>query len=107
VNLKSSVLCGGLHPKLVEAMCKVSVVYSQMGINGVRACITSVLDSRHSSKSLHYKGRAFDVRTWIDGSGTQMSVDEKNALARVIRDELGDDFDVVVEATHLHIEYDV
>lgn len=106
MRLKEGVLCAGLHPKIVEAMCKVSALYAVSKITGVRACITSVMDSRHSGQSLHYKGRAFDVRTWRDSQGNQMLPNEKEALADRIRDVLGEGYDVVVESTHIHIEYD-
>jgi len=106
MNIKHNVQCAGLHPDLVEAMMKVAVLYDNLGIKGVRACVTSVMDGRHSSNSLHYQGKAFDVRTWADTRGNQMSVNEKEAIANKVRDILGGDFDVVVESTHIHIELD-
>jgi hypothetical protein len=67
--------------------------------------VTSVCDGRHKKGSLHYKGLAFDVRTWANGEGEQLGVDDKEIMAKDYREVLGPDFDVVVESTHIHIEY--
>jgi len=66
--------------------------------------ITSANDSTHSTLSLHYKGMALDFRTH-DYPGN------KQALLTKIKTNLGQDFDVVLEALgepneHLHLELD-
>lgn len=63
-------------------------------------------DGVHKNSSLHYpenspsgKGRAIDVRDFDESAGDiQKSHD---ALEHV----LGSDYDVVIESTHIHIEY--
>lgn len=66
---------------------------------GAELWITSVCDGKHRKDSLHYKGLAFDVRTWgIKGRELQVVAALKKAL--------GPDYDVVLEATHIHIEFD-
>lgn len=62
--------------------------------------ITSVLDGKHKEDSKHYDGDAFDMRTFI------YTVKEINALAPALREALGPDYDVVLEADHIHIEFD-
>lgn len=62
--------------------------------------ITSAKDGKHSANSLHYEGKAVDIRTWDMKPGTIKST------ARVIADRLGGKYDVVVENNHIHIEYD-
>ena len=66
---------------------------------GSELVLTSVNDGKHMDDSLHYKGCAFDVRTWhISGREMQVITDLKR--------ELGPDYDVVLEKDHLHIERD-
>lgn len=62
--------------------------------------VTSILDGVHSSKSLHYKGLAFDLRTHIY---TQYEISK---LMGNLRYMLGANYDVVLEKDHIHIEYD-
>lgn len=71
---------------------------------GSEAIITSGADGKHSARSKHYPENnlsgmveALDFRTW--------GIDPESAALR-IRNRLGRDYDVVVEATHLHVEYD-
>ena len=67
-----------------------------------RACgefvITSTYEGSHSPWSLHYANDAIDIRmtSW---NGTPISTE-------ILRAELGKDYDVVQESTHIHIEYD-
>jgi hypothetical protein len=62
--------------------------------------ITSLTDGTHGPKSLHYKGRAFDLRTKdLKPNATP------HGMAMKLRAALGGSYDVVVESDHLHIEY--
>ena len=92
--------------KCIEGMMKAAIVYREVGISDDRAVITSVCDGRHRQGSKHYTGDAFDLRTWSDNKGTQMTDHFKEYLAKNLRAELGTDYDVVVESTHIHVEYD-
>jgi len=65
-----------------------------------RCVVTSAFDGQHKPGSLHYVGRALDFRIW------DVPSEERADLAAHIRDRLGPDFDVVLEANHIHIEYD-
>lgn len=62
--------------------------------------VTSILDGVHSSKSLHYKGLAFDMRTHIYSQSVVKSIMEELEYL------LGKNYDVVLEKDHIHIEYD-
>lgn len=65
--------------------------------------ITSANDSRHGDDSLHYKNRAFDLRIYNITGLVQFEAElwaERLALA------LGEDYDVVKEKDHIHIEWD-
>lgn len=59
--------------------------------------ITSGNDGKHSKDSLHYKDRAIDIRIF------DMKYPNRNWL--MIRKQLGKDYDVILEKTHIHIEY--
>jgi len=67
--------------------------------------ITSANDGRHKRSSAHYRGMAVDLRTF-DKDGEQLPPDERSRLADLISDLLGEDFDVVPESDHIHVEYD-
>lgn len=82
--------------------------------------VTSANDSTHGGHSLHYVGRAFDIRytgqriggvvnptTWAPEQNQQ---EYQGAVAKVwagrMRQQLGKRFDVVVEGNHIHVEWD-
>ena len=67
--------------------------------HGDEAVITSGIDGKHSIGSLHYAGAAWDFRT------REMSPDKQLKLRDEIKSRLGDDFDVVLERDHLHVEW--
>lgn len=79
---------------------------------GYTCTVTSAHDGKHSNNSKHYAARgerggvrpqladAFDLRT------RQIPGDVLSAMATELAGSLGDDFDVVIEPTHLHVEYD-
>jgi hypothetical protein len=63
--------------------------------------ITSTYEGNHSKGSLHYSNDAYDFNT-ID---IDMHKIDQMVLDG-IRIQLGQDFDIVDEANHIHIEYD-
>ena len=58
--------------------------------------ITSTYEGNHSEGSLHYANLAVDIRREKYGS----------IMRDELRDKLGIDYDVCLEASHIHIEYD-
>jgi len=64
---------------------------------GEEIVITSTYEGTHGAGSLHYANQAFDMR--------QPEHDPVTAIHE-LKDCLGDDFDVVGETDHIHIEYD-
>lgn len=92
----SSVRLSGIRPEIIFAIMVVEYVYLSYGEELV---ITSAVDGRHSSSSLHYSGCAFDARTsYFTGAIAKNVVDD-------IRSRLGFDYDVVLESDHLHVEF--
>jgi hypothetical protein len=87
----------GLTVPALFAMIVAKGVYNSVGASCEISCGSNGV---HSAASLHYTGNAFDCRTKHLPRGTSI-----NDLAKVIREALGPDFDVVVEPTHIHIEF--
>ena len=86
--VKDGVNLEHLHRELVEAL---PLIIDCFGREGLRCTITS----------------GGDVRTWQDAtSGRQLSDGRKRKLARAIQRAVGTSFDVVVEKTHIHLEFD-
>ena len=109
IKFKEGVDVTGIKKETITAMVIVAdCYYRYFGLSfGRDLVVTSVTDGKHKENSLHYQGLAFDIRTWTtDTSGIQMHKPTKLSLANSIADALGDDYDVVVEKTHIHIEYD-
>lgn len=70
------------------------------GIIGEDATVTYTTNGRHKSSSLHYQGHAVDLRT------RDMTPDQRRDALNRLREVLGEDFDVVDEGDHIHVEYD-
>ncbi len=77
-----------------------SIIFSQYSTLGFDCIITCGVNGEHSRGSEHYKGDALDYRT------RHMPDDLKQRVAQMVKEALGQDFDVVLEPTHLHVEYD-
>lgn len=91
-----SVSLGGLQPQMVIALMVAALSFLEIGKELV---ITSGSDGEHSHKSLHYSGNAVDLRI------RHLTAKEAEAIAQTIQERLNKHFDVVLEPTHLHIEY--
>lgn len=84
----------GLSNEILLAIIIIKDIYN---IFDLYPTITSITDGKHGITSLHYKGKALDIR-----------LPEKNiaAVFNKIAEILGPDYDVVLESTHIHIEFD-
>ena len=73
--------------------------------------MTSGKDGSHMTGSLHYAGRACDIRLLTHPYYTTELIPNaawvyNESLAEELQKKLGGDFDVVLERTHIHIELD-
>ena len=96
MKIKPGVSIAGVQPELVVGMMVINSVYEKWNIEYV---LTSVKDGKHKKKSLHYVGYAQDSRT------RDFVEDDLSDVAADLRDSLGDEFDVVLEGDHFHIEF--
>ena len=104
MKVKDGVIFINPRPSILHAMEVVDIYWRH--VLKRQAVITAGRDGVHSEGSLHYgtlediREAAFDVRTRdLDGA--------QKAKARLdLKRLLGETFDVVLEDTHLHIEYD-
>lgn len=97
MQLKNSVKLQGISNELLLGLIIINDIFKSFEIDLV---ITSLVDSKHSPKSLHYSGNAVDIRT----SNIPKDID-RNYLIKLIQQSLGPHFDVIDEQTHIHIEY--
>lgn len=67
---------------------------------GLRLVVTSGLEGAHSPASLHYYGRAVDFRT------NDLTIEQAERFTEFVKKAVGDNYDVILEKTHLHVEYD-
>jgi hypothetical protein len=95
-KLKPGVRLTGIRPEILVALMAAEHAYNRAGHELV---VTSCVDSKHSRGSLHYSGAAVDLRT------RDVPSDAMQGIVAEIRDSLGPDFDVTLEADHLHVEY--
>jgi len=96
VSIKPGVRVLGLRPEILLAIVIADGVYTAAGADLV---ITSAVEGRHSQSSLHYSGCAFDART------REMDSAKVAEIVAALKARLGGDYDVVVEGTHLHVEF--
>jgi len=77
-------------------------------LTGQEVTCTSTTEGTHSVlRSMHYTGaygaghgRAFDVRIWAFKDGPRLP-----EFVRRLKEELGDDYYVLLEKTHIHIHW--
>lgn len=91
-----SVLPHDLHPRLVEALFIADQLHRES--TGKELVITSLNDGKHKEGSLHYTGRAADLRIW--------HLPRPDSFTSKLAGKVGPDFDVILEDDHIHMEYD-
>ncbi len=67
---------------------------------GFDVVITSGTDGKHMRQSKHYDGNALDIRT------VNIPRTARAPYLAQLRVRLGEDYDVIDEGNHIHIEYD-
>ncbi len=96
MKIKVGVKINGLKPEMLLGIIIAKSIYDKWGKELV---ITEITGANHSFASLHYSGNAVDIRT------NYFTDLEKDLVAKDLKEALGENYDVVVEKTHIHIEF--
>ncbi len=97
-RIKPGVNISGLRPEILLAWDIVDQIYE---LHDIKYCwMTSGLDSNHSWGSLHFSGLAIDIRI----HNIPSNIDRK-AIVSIIKDYIGNQYDVILESDHIHIEF--
>lgn len=94
LKFKHGTRLAGLQPVAVLALVACERVYAK---HGHECRLTSGTDGQHKAGSLHHVGHAFDLG--LPGDAGEVIIAELKLV-------LGDEFDVLLEADHIHVEYD-
>ena len=97
MKIKKGTNVNGLKPEIVLIFPVVESVYKEYGAEAV---LTSGVDSKHGDHSHHYKGLATDWRT------RNVEKQFHTSLTKRLRDSLSEQYQVVYERNHIHIEFD-
>lgn len=95
--IKAGVDLRGLTPQMAVAYTIACAVYQRQNYDCV---ITSGSDGKHGPNSLHYSGKALDIRT------NNLRSESVHPLYLKLKQALGLQFDVVLETDHIHLEFD-
>lgn len=98
MKVKQGVSLVGVQWQMFVAALEVDQAYYSIASEEVT--ITSGSDGQHSAASLHYRGLALDFRT------RNLTEVQKQQFLDDVKARLGSDYNVVLEATHLHVEFD-
>lgn len=97
MKLKPGVNITGIRNEMLWGVMAAQRVYDTLNVEMV---VTSALDGKHSATSLHYAGAAVDLR--INNFPTRdYAKDARDLIAAA----LPNDFDVILEGNHIHLEY--
>jgi hypothetical protein len=93
--VKEGVQISGIQPEIIFALIAINSIFEELGVQCV---ITSGKDSdEHMASSLHYKGKAVDLRLPSKYNRTP-NIDLH--ATNLIRSALGKEFDIVLESDH-------
>jgi len=102
MKIKLGVDIHDVRPETVIGMLIVDGYYKS---TSNELTVTSVKDGTHMPNSFHYSGLAFDCRLPITPIGVSKDWLSKTFVPG-LRSSLGYQWDVLLEETHIHVEFD-
>lgn len=96
MRIKPGVRVAGLRPEITLAASIIDSVYREFNTELV---ITCGIEGKHMHRSLHFAGLAIDCRTF------NVDADLHSSLLSSIQTALGDDYEVILEKDHIHVEF--
>jgi len=100
LSIKKGVKLHSLSPQMAIATMIINQTCNDHALDCV---ITSGSDGKHMAHSYHYTGNALDFRHTYPGAKSPV---DSTDIRIAITEKLGENFDVVVEQSHIHVEYD-
>ena len=105
-NLDVPPVLEGVQQEIAPAFLAAGAAFNAAGVDAV---ITSVTEGTHIT-DIHSRGLAVDFRInhlpgYVPGDPAT-AVTSSSDIANTLQQELGSDYTVVIEANHLHVEYD-
>jgi len=105
--IKEACLVSGMRNEMMLATLIVFQVFIEFGY-WVR--ISSCTDGKHGRNSLHFSGAAKDYVGFYPSSrnklpDTRLPEKKMGEIGQVISQRLGTEYDLVIEASHIHIEF--
>ena len=94
--IKAGVDISRLNPQIRRALKPLAKLWVY---EATELVVTSTYEGNHMPSSLHYHNDAVDLR-W------PVFRDEQKPFLEKIKKLLGDDFNVMAEGPHIHVEYD-
>jgi hypothetical protein len=95
IKKKRGVVVKGLKVPMIKPMQLAHDLYQLAGVN----LVLSVGIAKRKNKSLHPLGYAIDIRT------RDLTNSQKSIIFAILVRQLGNDYDVIMYDTHIHIEY--
>ena len=96
MTIKSGVSVVGIKPEIMLTFPIIDDCYKEVG---AKCVLTSGTEGTHGRGSLHYVGLAADFRT------NTLKSDQKTKLLNLVVGALTGEYDVILEKTHLHVEF--
>lgn len=97
MKLKDNVKLQGITPELLIGILIAERIFDKYKYELI---ITSAVDSKHSATSLHYAGNAADFRI--------RHISDKSIITQIVQEiksSLTQDFDIILEPDHIHLEH--
>jgi len=97
LRMKQGVSPKNIKPECILGMNLAASVFDDYGLDCI---ITSISEGRHSERSRHYIGYAFDLRRRHIPNDEILALIHEHLIC-----ELGDEYAVILERTHFHVQY--